>query len=172
MPWFSCIPRKDKQTHSQKVILEKILLTLCEASIPMIYAGVISFSNGFAIDRGWEYSVSSDYEDNNIILKILIKNKIETLVKENDEEDDCVVCTNSTNQTIICCNQSICLNCLKEIKKRSVKEEIEFCCPVCRRDLNKSITTYSFDKYFLDKLKEAGDNENEKINLFKNILTL
>ena len=38
--------------------------------------------------------------------------------------------------------------------------------------VNKSITTYSFDKYFLDKLKEAGDNENEKINLFKNILTL
>ena len=170
MPWFSCIPRKGKQTHSQKVILEKILLTLCEASIPMIYAGVISFSNGFAMNRGWEYMVSSDYENNNITLKITIKNKIETLVKENDESDDCVVCTNPTNQTIRCCNQTICLKCLKEIKKRCNKEEMDFCCPVCRRDLNSAVTTYNFDKYFLDKLKEAGENEKEKINLFKNIL--
>ena len=72
----------------EKVLLEKILLTLCEASIPMIYAGVISFSNGFATDRGWEYSVSSTYENSAILLKISIKNKIETLVKENEEEED------------------------------------------------------------------------------------
>ena len=173
MPWFGCIPTKDKHTkHTKppKIILEKILLTLCEASMPMIYAGIISFSNGFAMDRGWEYSVSSDYEDSNIMLKITIKNKIETLVRENDEEDDGVVCTNSTNETIECCNQKICLKCLKEIKKRCDKGEMNFCCPVCRRDLNKSNTTYTFDKYFLDKLREAGDNEKEKINLFKNIL--
>ena len=170
MPWFSCIPSKDKHTPTKNVILEKILLTLCEASIPMIYAGVISYSNGFAMDRGWEYMVSSDYENNNITLKITIKDKIETLVKENDEQDDCVVCTNPTNQKIRCCNQTICLKCLKEIKKRSDKEEMDFCCPVCRRDLDSAVTIYDFDKYFLDKLKEAGENEKEKINLFKNIL--
>ena len=170
MPWFSCIPSKDKHTPTKNVILEKILLTLCEASIPMIYAGVISFSNGFAMDRGWEYKVSSDYENNNITLKITIKDKIETLVKENDEQDDCVVCTNPTNQKIRCCNQTICLKCLKEIKKRCNKEEMDFCCPVCRKNLDSAVTTYDFDKYFLDKLKEAGENEKEKINLFKNIL--
>ena len=71
MPLFSCIAKKDKSIKTQKVILEKVLLTLCEASIPMIYAGVIKFSKGFSIYRGWEYNVSSTYEDNKIMLKIL-----------------------------------------------------------------------------------------------------
>ena len=170
MSWFSCIPRKHKRTENEKVILEKVLLRLCEISMPMIYAGVISFSNGFAIDRGWEYKISSIYEDNIIVLNISIKNEIETFINENDEEDDCVVCTNSTNQTIKCCNQPICLDCLKEIKHRADKKTMSFCCPMCRRDLDNSETTYSFDTCFLDKIKQAGKNEQEKINLFKNML--
>ena len=170
MPRFCCIPNKNKKVM-EKVLLEKILLTLCEASIPMIYAGVISFSTGFATDRGWEYSVSSTYENSAILLKISIKNKIETLVKENEEEEDCVVCTNPTNETIKCCNQPICLKCLKEIKKRTLKEEeMDFCCPMCRKDLDDSVTNYTFDRYFLDKLSEAGENEKEKINLIKHIM--
>ena len=169
MPLLCCIPKR-KQQITKEVLLEKILLTLCEASIPMIYAGVIRFSNGFATDRGWEYSVSSTYENGSILLKILIKNKIETLVKENEEEEDCVVCTNSTHETIKCCNQPICLKCLKEIKKRSQKEEMDFCCPMCRKDLNESVTNYTFDRHFLGKLSDAGENEKEKINLIKNIM--
>ena len=98
----------ETKENYQTVLLEKILLILCEAYIPAIRAGVLSFSNGFAVDRGWEYRVSSDYKNDAILLKISIKNKIETLVKENDEEEDCVVCTNPTNETIKCCNQPIC----------------------------------------------------------------
>ena len=122
MPLLSCIPKKQKKTKT--VLLEKIILILCEGGIPMINAGVISFSNGFVFffDRGWEYSVSSNYDGNDIFLKILIKNKIETLVKENDEIEDWV-CTNPTNETINCCNQHICLNCLKEIKKTCEKSQ-------------------------------------------------
>ena len=170
MPLLCCIPKR-KQQITKEVLLEKILLTLCEASIPMIYAGIIRFSNGFATDRGWEYSVSSTYENGSILLKILIKNKIETLVKENDEEQDCVVCTNPTKEIIKCCNQPICLKCLKEFKKTCDKtEDMDFCCPMCRKDLNESVTNYTFDRYFLDKLSEAGENEKEKINLIKNIM--
>ena len=169
MPLLCCIPKK-KQQIKETVLLEKVLLTLCEASIPMICAGVISFSTGFATDRGWEYNVSSTYENGSILLKILIKNKIETLVKENEEEEDCVVCTNSTHETIKCCNQPICQKCLKEIKKRSQKEEMDFCCPMCRKDLNESVTNYTFDRHFLGKLSDAGENEKEKINLIKNIM--
>ena len=169
MPLLSCIPKKQKKTKT--VLLEKIILILCEGSIPMINAGVISFSNGFVFDRGWEYSVSSNYDGNDIFLKILVKNKIETLVKENDKIEDCVVCTNPTNETINCCNQSICLNCLREIKKTCEKsQDMEFCCPVCRRYLDDSLTEYKFNKNFLDKLSEAGENEYEKLRLIKNIL--
>jgi hypothetical protein len=76
------------------------------------------------------------------------------------------VCTNDTNELITCCKQSICLKCLKEIKKRSNNDEgIKFNCPVCRKDLDNSVTIYNFDKYFLNKIAEVG--ENEKINLIK-----
>ena len=77
----------------------------------------------------------------------------------------------STNETINCCNQSICLNCLREIKKTCEKsQDMKFCCPVCRRYLDDSLTEYKFNKNFLDKLSGAGENEYEKIRLIKNIL--
>ena len=169
---FCCIPKKEKaKSKAKKTSLEDLLLVLCESSIPMINAGVISFSNGFFKSSDWEYRVVSSYENNNVVLKIDIKNKIDTLVKENENDnDDCVVCTNETSQTIKCCNQPICLTCLKKIKSRCDKEDLDFCCPMCRKDLNNSVTNYSFDKKFLRKLTDAGENKKLKINIIKDAL--
>ena len=169
MPFFCCIPKKEK-ARPEKTSLEEILLVLCESYIPAINACVISFSNGFYKSLDWEYSVVSDYENDSIVLKIDIKNKVDTLVSENDVEDDCVVCTNSTNQKIKCCNQPICLTCLKEIKTRCVKEDMCFSCPMCRKDLDNSVTNYKFDKEFLGKLSKAGENKKLKINIIKEAL--
>ena len=169
MPGFFCVPRKQKK-ETQTVLLEKILLILCESYIPIIRGGVLSFSNSFTVYKGWEYKVSSDYKNGSIFLEITIKNKIETLVKENEEEEDCGVCTNPIKERIKCCNQPVCLECLKEIKKRSQKQEMDFCCPMCRKDLDDSVTNYTFDRYFLDKLSEAGENEKEKIQLIEHIV--
>ena len=169
MPGFFCVPRRQKK-DTQTIFLEKILLTLCETSIPMIRAGVISFSNSFTVYKGWEYKVSSTYKNGSIFLEITIKNKIEALVKKTDEEEECSVCTNPIKERVKCCNQPVCLDCLKEIKERSQKEEMDFCCPMCRKDLNYSVTNYNFDRYFLNKLSKAGENENEKIQLIKNII--
>ena len=167
---FWCIPKKEKETRKKKS-LEEILLVLCESSIPMINAGVISFSNRFYKSEDWEYSVVSSYENNSIVLKIDIKNEIDTLINENDIEDDCVVCTNETNQTIKCCKQTICLTCLKQIKSRCDKEDLGFCCPVCRKDLDNSVTNYRFDKEFLKKITDAGENKQLKINIIKDVLS-
>jgi hypothetical protein len=169
MPLFGCIPKKEK-SKEVKTSLEEILLVLCESSIPMINAGVTSFSNGFYKREDWEYSVVSSYENNSIVLKIYIKNKVHTLINENDEEDECVVCTNATNQTIKCCNQPICLKCLKEIKTRCDKEDMCFRCPMCRKDLDNSVTNYKFDKEFLRKITDAGENKTLKINIIKDVL--
>ena len=168
---FCCIPKKEKSKQN-KPSLEELLLGLCESNIPIINAGVIRFSNGFCKSADWEYNVMSSYENNSIVLIIDIKNKIDTLVNEheNDLTDDCVVCTNETSQTIKCCNQPICLTCLKEIESRCDKEDLEFCCPMCRKNLNNSVTNYSFDKEFLKTLTDAGENKTLKINIIKEAL--
>ena len=172
MPLFCCTPRKEKGKKEKKLSLEEILLSLCESSTPMINAGVISFSNGFFKSKGWEYRVYSVfYSSEGAVLVIDIKNKIDTLVNENDTEDDCVVCTNPTNQKIKCCNQTICLKCLKEIKSRCDKEDMSFCCPVCRKDLDNSATNYKFDKEFLRKLTDAGENKKLKIDIIKEVIS-
>lgn len=172
MPLFCCTPRKEKVKKEKKLSLEEILLSLCESSTPMINAGVISFSNRFFKSKGWEYRVYSViYSSKGVVLVIDIKNKIDTLVDENDTEDDCVVCTTPTNQTVKCCNQPICLKCLKEIKRRCDKENTAFCCPMCRRDLDNSATNYKFDKEFLRKLTDAGENEQLKIDIVKEAIS-
>ena len=168
MPFFCCIPKKEKAKSS----LEEIILVLCKSYIPVINAGVISFSSGFYKSLDWEYRVVSNYKNNSIFLRIDIKNKVDTLLSENktDVKEDCVVCTNPTNEKIKCCNQPICLTCLKEIKNQSDKEDICFRCPMCRKDLGNSVTTYKFDKEFLGKLKQAGENKKLKINIIKEAL--
>ena len=165
MPFFCCIPKKEKAKSS----LEEIILVLCESYIPVINGGVISFSSGFYKSLDWEYRVVSNYENNSIFLRIDIKNKVDTLVSENktDLKEDCVVCTNPTNEKIKCCNQPVCLTCLKEIKTRCEKQDMCFSCPMCRKDLGNSVTTYKFDKEFLGKLAEAGENKKLKINIIK-----
>ena len=164
MPLFSCIPKKTQTKDSR---LENILLLLCDYNTPMINADVIRFSNGFVNYDGWECDISSTYVNDNTILRINVKNKLDTLIIENNDHDECVVCTNDTNQTVKCCKQSVCLSCLKQIKKTCDKEDMSFCCPVCRKDLDNSVTTYRFDKDFLRTLTEAGENEKLKINIIK-----
>lgn len=171
MPFLGCIPKKKEKEKGKTLSLEDILLSLCESYNHIINAGVISFSNGFYKSAGWEYRVVSNYENSRIVLVINIKNKIDTLVNENVIEDDCVVCTNETNQTIKCCKQTICLKCLKEIKSRCDKEDMSFCCPVCRRDLDNSVTNYKFDKEFLRKLTDAGENKTLKISIIKETIS-
>jgi hypothetical protein len=171
MPFLGCIPKKKETRKGKKLSLEDILLSLCESYIPIINAGVISFSNGFYKSAEWEYRVVSSYENNKSVLVIDIKNKIDTLVNENAIEDECVVCTNETNQTIKCCNQTICLKCLKEIKSRCDKEDMPFCCPVCRRDLDNSVTNYRFNKEFLRKLTDAGENKTLKLDIIKEAIS-
>ncbi len=172
MPFLGCIPKKKEKEKGTTLYLEDILLSLCESYIPIINARVISFSNRFYKSAGWEYRVYSViYSSDRDVIVIDIKNRIDTLINENSIEDDCVVCTNETNQTIKCCKQTICLNCLKEIKSRCDKENMSFCCPICRKDLDNSVTTYKFDKEFLRKLTDAGENKKLKINIIKESLS-
>ena len=168
MPLLCCVPKKSKKN---KHTLETTLVSLCEYNTPMINAGVTRFSNGFVNINGWDCDVSSSYENNDVILKINIKDKLDSIIIETSEHDDCAVCMNDTNQTVKCCNKHICLKCLKEIKKTCEKEpDIPFCCPLCRRDFDNYVTTYRFDKSFLSKLTDAGENQEQKNEHIKTIL--
>lgn len=161
MPLF-CSSNKNK-LKKNIVSLENILVLLCESNTAMINAGVVKFSKGFQNYDGWDCDVSSSYENGNIILEINVKDKLDTLIIENEYHDECVVCTDETNQTVKCCNQSICLSCLKKLKKTCEKEEaMSFCCPVCRKDFDNYVTTYNFDKKILSELSDT-DQKNEYI---------
>ena len=50
------------------------------------------------------------------------------------------------------------------------QENMDFCCPVCRKNLNNSKTNYEFDKYFLNKINDVGGNEKESLNFIKKTL--
>lgn len=166
---FCCVPKKNKSKPcSKKIPIEQLLLYVCENTMPMVNAGVLCFGTSLIEYGGRKCKYSTHLEGNNTTLTIFVMDEIETLLYTGEEKNECVVCTNDTDQLITCCRQSICLKCLKEIKKRSCNDDdaaIQFNCPVCRKDLNNSVSTYNFDKYFLNKLSEV--NENEKINFIK-----
>tara|TARA_B100000123_G_C25642046_1_gene389251 strand:+ start:180 stop:698 length:519 start_codon:yes stop_codon:yes gene_type:complete len=171
MPILSCIPRKRREIKQKKVIpIENLLLHICETMKPMVNAGVTCFGSTIRIYGGHEYQYTTTYEGGNYKLNIEVINKLESLIYEVDEKNECVVCTEDTHEKITCCKQDICLKCLKEIKKTCEQENMDFCCPVCRKNLNNSRTNYEFDKYFLDKINEVDGNEKESLHFIKNTL--
>lgn len=171
MPIFSCITKKKTEVKQKSTIpIENLLLHICETTTPMVNAGVYCFGSSLIQYGGHEYQYSTEYEGGNIKLNIYVINTLESLIYKVDEKSECVVCTEETHEKITCCKQDICLKCLKEIKKTCEQEDMDFCCPVCRKNLNNSKTNYEFDKYFLDKINGESENQKETLNLIKNTL--
>lgn len=173
MPIFSCIPKKKKEVKQKNTIpIENLLLHICETTTPMVNAGVLCFGSSLIQYGGHEYQYSTTYEGSTIKLNIQVINKLESLIYKVEEKNECVVCTEDTHEKITCCKQDICLKCLKEIKKTCEQENMDFCCPVCRKNLNNSKTNYEFDKYFLNKINDVGGNEKETLTFVKNAIKL
>jgi hypothetical protein len=81
--------------------------------------------------------------------------KIDSLTIKQHTEEDCLVCTNPVNETIKCCRQRVCKDCLLKIKEFSKTEEVPFRCPVCRNELDNYYTTHKFSKEYVDNLCEV-----------------
>lgn len=170
MPILSCIPKKKERKQKNIIPIENLLLYICEGTIPMVNAGVFCFGSSVGSYGGHKYQYSTEYEGGNIKLNIYVINTLESLIYKVDEKNECVVCTEETHEKITCCKQDICLKCLKTLKKTCEQEDMDFCCPVCRKNLKNSKTLYEFDKYFLDKL--SFDNKKETLTLIKNVVKL
>ena len=101
-------------------------------------------TSGYSYD---EMNVISHTDTNNNQTSFYIKifNNIDNLIyKENI--DECCVCFENSKTRLKCCKQILCKSCLIKIRN---KNENNFNCPNCRKNLNDSFIEYHFNSEFL-----------------------
>ena len=107
-------------------------------------AGVSGWCNNFVEYCGWEFQYRTEYmKDYTMVLIIEVKYALNDLTSSSEDKNDCAVCTHSTDELIVCCKQPVCKKCLEKIKKHNPDN---FCCPMCRADLDKYTTKFTLTK--------------------------
>lgn len=138
---YFCVSKPKK---NKKIPLENLINYVCHTTKPWIVADVIGSCVDFIEHQGWHFKYKSEFnKDYKLDLVLDIKYSIHELLNESEEKEDCVVCTEETCESIICCNQPICKKCLKEIQ---IHNPDNFSCPMCRKNLNTYTVTYRFTK--------------------------
>ena len=141
MPSCFCLKKPQK---SKKITIDELINYACYISKPMVVADILGYCNDFIEYKGWYFKYRSEFTaDHKVELKIQIKRSIDDLTNEVENNEDCVVCTENTCESIICCNQPVCKKCLKDIYKCNPDN---FTCPMCRKDLNNYTNEYRFSK--------------------------
>ena len=130
----------------EPITVDKVINYACCISYNMLMADVYGYSNDFINYGGWYFKYETSFSENyNMQLTIEIKHSLDKITYNlsNSQQDDCVVCTETTKDFIDCCKQPICKECLKKIQKHNPGN---FCCPMCRKDLNSLSTKYTLTK--------------------------
>lgn len=76
---------------------------------------------------------------------IKIFNNIDNLIYK-ESIDECCVCFENSKTRLKCCKQILCKSCLIKIRN---KDENNFNCPNCRKNLNDDFIHYHFNSEFL-----------------------
>ena len=74
-------------------------------------ADVYGYSNDFINYGGWYFKYKTSFSENyNMQLTIEIKHSLDKITYNlcNSQQDECVVCTETTKDLIECCKQPIC----------------------------------------------------------------
>lgn len=128
----------------EPITIDKVINYACSITYNILMADIYGYSNDFVEYNGWYFKYKTSFsEDYNMQLIIEIKHSIDKITNSSIQEDDCVVCMEKTKDLIICCKQPVCKKCLNKIQKVNPKN---FCCPMCRKDLNSLTTNYTLTK--------------------------
>lgn len=140
----SCFCTKKKPKKNQSITLDELITYVCGITYHILMADVYGRCNNFVQHCGWEFQYRTEFMKNHtMVLIIEVKYPLNDLTSEDEDNDDCVVCTHSTNDLIVCCNQPVCKKCLKKIKEHNPDN---FCCPMCRANLDKYSTKFTLTK--------------------------
>lgn len=139
MQLWCCTKKKEP------INIDEVINYACSLTYNILMADVYGYSNNFIEYNGWYFKYKTSFTENyNMELIIEIKHSIDKITNSNtQEEEECVVCTETTNDFIVCCKQPTCKKCLKKIQKHNPEN---FCCPMCRKDLNSLTTKYTLTK--------------------------
>jgi len=138
MPIFCCTKKKEPITA------DKVINYACGRGYNMLMANIYGYCNDFIEYNGWYFRYETSITENyNMELIIEIKHSLDKMTHSNSHKEECVVCTETTKDFIVCCKQPTCKKCLKKIQKLNPQN---FCCPMCRKDLNSLTTKYTLTK--------------------------
>lgn len=138
MQLWCCTKKKEP------INIDEVINYACSLTYNILMADVYGYSNNFIEYNGWYFKYKTSFTENyNMELIIEIKHSIDKITSSNTQEEECVVCTETTNDFISCCKQPTCKKCLKKIQKLNPEN---FCCPMCRKDLNSLTTKYTLTK--------------------------
>ena len=100
MPSWFCVK---KVKRNNPVTIDTLLNYVCDTTYPMVMAGVLGRCNNFIEYGGWNFTYHSEFmENNNMGLIINVKYPVNNLTTQCDDKNECVVCTENTNDLIIC----------------------------------------------------------------------
>ena len=135
-----------KTKKKKPINIDDIVNYACSIACDMLMADVFGYVNDFIEYNGWYFKYrTSTNKSYDMELIVEIKHSIDNMTYNSSDthHEDCVVCTETTKDLIICCKQAICKPCLKKIQKLNSEN---FCCPMCRKDLNSLNTKYILTK--------------------------
>ena len=140
----SCFFTKRNSKKNESIKLDDLITYVCGITYHMLMADVSGWCNNFVEHRGWEFQYRTEFtKDYTMVLIIEVKYPLNDLTSEGEDKNDCAVCTHSTDELIVCCKQPVCKKCLEKIKKHNPDN---FCCPMCRADLDKYTTKFTLTK--------------------------
>ena len=110
----------------------------------MLMADVFGSCNDFIEYGGWNFTYRTEFMNNSMVLNINVKYPMNSLTTQGEDKNECVVCNENTNDLIICCKQPVCKKkCLKDIQKH---QPDNFCCPMCRKNLDTYTKKFTLTK--------------------------
>ena len=129
----------------------ELLQYICKRYNFILKAKCVSSPIDFTTYKGREYKARTAINKGTWVIIIEVLDNISSLTIKTNTEEDCVVCSNTVNETIKCCGQRVCQDCLVKIKEISKTNENGFNCPMCRKELDNYYTTHTFSEEFIDK---------------------
>ena len=136
--------QSSKSKKNKSITLDDLITYVCNITYPMLMADVYGQCNNFVEHCEWHFQYRTECMDNHTMSLIIdVKYPLNNLTTNGEDKNDCVVCTENTQDLIICCNQPVCKKCLKKIQKHQPEN---FRCPMCRKNLNTYTTEFTLTK--------------------------
>ena len=143
--------RRNTKNITKEVDELELLQYICNRYYFMLTARIVSLPKDYSTYNGWVYQAKITINKGTPTIIIDVLDNISSLTNKTEIKEECVVCDNLVNENIKCCGQRVCSECLVKIKETSKSNELEFKCPMCRKNLGNYCTTHTLSKEYIDK---------------------